>query len=509
MDQLVGCVSSTEAGAQAAAEHLLSSLKFVSNSPKFEEVVQLLFGPDGMTITSSEELMRERLYLSKKDWNEIRQDTDDWLESWAHSSPYVLNQKSAGWASWEAKDIASTQLMNILANTMRLEATDPRDKIYALLGIASDGQDYPEVSYAVPAELLFLAYATYFAARGVIINTIRSACLNSCGGPSWVPNWNSKSIPTLSTASEFAGYKAGGDSLRQPQACTLPSPGPPACTDCRGARIHISSITSPTCTMSGCIMDKIRYLDSTPPVDRSFRPDIQPPATILRARTPVGMYYTNAVETLPGKFLTHQEDEATSRLDWTKAVREDAAHRLPRAHWDKWITSILRQFAICIHWRYQSWGLREGDFYSEDMLEPSWYKDYNMVTDVHNKENPAMCVSKDFFEAMFRHTFDPLPSQMTPVTAKRSIPFRATNQELLDGRRICITDKGHFGVVPNNSKVGDKIGIVSGAPLAFILEATRGPSGGRAYRLCVEAYIRGFMNGEALRDIEFEDIVLV
>ena len=59
-------------------------------------------------------------------------------------------------------------------------------------------------------------------------------------------------------------------------------------------------------------------------------------------------------------------------------------------------------------------------------------------------------------------------------------------------RRLAITAKGYFALVPAESKVGDKVAILKGGKLPLIMRAK-----GNVYRLIGESYVHGIMNGEA------------
>lgn len=71
-------------------------------------------------------------------------------------------------------------------------ATDPRDKIYALLGLAKDGEFFAShVSYApeeTPAKV-FMRFARLFIENGYVFEVLLQAGMGSCdaGFPSWVP----------------------------------------------------------------------------------------------------------------------------------------------------------------------------------------------------------------------------------------------------------------------------------------------------------------------------------
>ena len=72
------------------------------------------------------------------------------------------------------------------------EATDPRDRLFALLGLASDGDDPSLIpNYVESIEMVFLRYSNHFVRHGDGINLLYQAVGASktdLSIPSWVPD---------------------------------------------------------------------------------------------------------------------------------------------------------------------------------------------------------------------------------------------------------------------------------------------------------------------------------
>jgi hypothetical protein len=66
------------------------------------------------------------------------------------------------------------------------------------------------------------------------------------------------------------------------------------------------------------------------------------------------------------------------------------------------------------------------------------------------------------------------------------------------GRNLCVTDGGRLGIVSDGSMVGDKFCILFGSRVPFLLREC----GDELWRLVGECYIHGYMDGEAMKDIE-------
>lgn len=90
-------------------------------------------------------------------------------------------------------------------------------------------------------------------------------------------------------------------------------------------------------------------------------------------------------------------------------------------------------------------------------------------------------------------------------------PQGLENAELIQyalGRRFVITKSGHFGLAPPAAEVGDKIALIQGADVPFVIRKTQ-----NAFELVGEAYIDGMMDGKVMDQWqrvlrELPDIVL-
>lgn len=102
---------------------------------------------------------------------------------------------------------SESRLIEKLATVTAFQATDPRDKIYALLGLTSDGAFFARhVSYAPQdsAEQIFVKFAKLFIERNEGIEVLLQAGLREDqeGWPSWVPV-RLFSLPVIHSPSDF------------------------------------------------------------------------------------------------------------------------------------------------------------------------------------------------------------------------------------------------------------------------------------------------------------------
>lgn len=94
------------------------------------------------------------------------------------------------------------------------------------------------------------------------------------------------------------------------------------------------------------------------------------------------------------------------------------------------------------------------------------------------------------------HLMKQYPSQTIPVWLQQmSDDYVDSACNGVRDRRVCITTKGRLGLVPIIAEVGDKIVVLNGGRMPFVMR--KGP---QSYRLVGEGYIHGIMDGEAIGD---------
>ena len=106
--------------------------------------------------------------------------------------------------------------MQILNNTRNLRATDPRDKIYGILGFFGDPQSDPENIFPAPDYSKTVADLYGDVTRAIIIKTKTLDVLSTCYGfmrtipdlPSWAPSWNHTPLAYFSVTA----FNAANDS---------------------------------------------------------------------------------------------------------------------------------------------------------------------------------------------------------------------------------------------------------------------------------------------------------
>jgi hypothetical protein len=92
----------------------------------------------------------------------------------------------------EENSPAHVQLADLLWQTRYSQMTDPRDRLYGLLGLVKGGmssESLLEIDYAKPVGDVFLDLSVFMIQRGLFCNTFCTVTSPIDGLPSWVSNW--------------------------------------------------------------------------------------------------------------------------------------------------------------------------------------------------------------------------------------------------------------------------------------------------------------------------------
>ncbi|KAF2113044.1 hypothetical protein BDV96DRAFT_601829 [Lophiotrema nucula] len=79
----------------------------------------------------------------------------------------------------------------------------------------------------------------------------------------------------------------------------------------------------------------------------------------------------------------------------------------------------------------------------------------------------------------------------------RKAAFEAAMRRMQQGRKLVRTHDNLLGLGPKSTQVGDQVWVLPGAKVPFVLRPFG--EGGKKHRLIGEAYVHGFMDGEATR----------
>jgi hypothetical protein len=115
--------------------------------------------------------------------------------------------------NYQARD-TDTDLLTLLESYRLKQSTDPRDKLYALLGLASDASDFMAPDYAQPVSKIFSDATRTIIQRDRRLEILRHGGIGSQPAadrlklPSWVPDWTfGQRLMDLSLHEYFASNK--------------------------------------------------------------------------------------------------------------------------------------------------------------------------------------------------------------------------------------------------------------------------------------------------------------
>lgn len=113
--------------------------------------------------------------------------------------PWEFFLELAQHREWEARQ-TRWALINLLESFRYLDSTLKRDRLFALLGFASDGANAAfEPDYDAPLEVVVRRFAGAFIKQGKVLQLLYQAGLGSHPSrfPSWIPDWTTPKLSSL------------------------------------------------------------------------------------------------------------------------------------------------------------------------------------------------------------------------------------------------------------------------------------------------------------------------
>ena len=349
---------------------------------------------------------------------------------------------------------APQTLLKLLESSRSCEASDDRDKIYALLGLSADAADLSlDINYSESSSQVFQRVA-----RRLLLAEGGVETLYGAGGsrklqdlPSWTPDWSCRKA-----ASHLGGLRDSNQHLIYHAS--------------RDSSFNVHFIEDSKClVVVGCVVDEIRVLGG------AFFWDTHDSSIDdlviwdkLRAWETEARGLVNHITSYPG---AHSVYDAYWRTCIGNKTHLEAEAEAPAEYAESFAALLKIQ------------------------------KIYQETAPISQHKTP-------FFASNL--TSETEAKEFARLEIK-SRPYRLSQQVMLWGRRFCVTSKGYFGMVTENTLAGDSICIVMGSAVPFIVRKTEVPqSSSSNYSLQGECYIHGIMNGEALdaEDFKVKDINL-
>jgi hypothetical protein len=332
----------------------------------------------------------------------------------------------------------------LLPKCADFEATDPRDKVYAVLGLASDDSSLvicPEYENKTTREV-------YIDAARYVLNSKAPLALLPFAGigdrttkstpflPSWVPDWASP-----------------------PRAAEL---DPPLHNHYNETRYYASLNTNPeitldartnTLTLGGAIVDQITAIGPLCHFE------------ITPSKIAIENYGSEFHPYQVAKFVSWHEKSFAIALSGTKL---DHRASIEEAFWRTLIgdtTSTTRPAPATLADDYRK-----------------WINSSRLVHQYHLQKGKGVT----------------LPPGLSPASPEFAIWGTAMGL-CAKWRRVCVTRRGYLGMVPAGTREGDLVAIVSGTKTPFVLRRDGKAKGTEAFELVGECYVDGMMDGEMMR----------
>ncbi|OCL05501.1 hypothetical protein AOQ84DRAFT_390829 [Glonium stellatum] len=340
------------------------------------------------------------------------------------------------------RNVEGISFLRLLGLTRQFGVTDPRDRVFALLGIQTadcnleDSHIFMEPDYALSTAQVYqrFARAVLRKERSLrILSAVQHRPKIDTNFPSWVPQWNDVFSHALSPSEPGPNHSA---------AAGLPMEEIQGDEDCPDI-LSLKGIQFDTVTKSTDIVS-------------------------------------------PQSFQAYSQSETA----------HFAVFAFLEALWE-----FLGSPLDCDSWKTLCWTLTAGkDWYgmlAED-LHGHWagFKDFVFHFSFPSRPGPARRYRKSGPRGEERHKSDSDPEDTDDAYGTKSDGFLEAASNACVGRKLFITSKGHLGLGPGALEEGDVVCILFGGIVPFILRRSDDGS----WLLVGECYIRGFMQGEVVTE---------
>lgn len=363
---------------------------------------------------------------------------------------WQLHIEALFWSLHAFRALRSRRLdvLDALALFRPRQATNPRDKIYGLLGLSSELANIVSVDYAMPTEQIYerLLVSHLTSSRTLdILSHARPDSKQRSALPSFVPDW-SFDLSTLGPVKRtnfiircltLHIYKAAAATAVNFEA----QPG----------RLFIhGKIVDQVELVAMLTLDDTHHSRGLSPSMGELLDEALQMASIPPRSEDQGLL-------LRTKFWVTLTADRLSRAGPLPIPTDNTNDRIDAAD----------------------------DHIRMTHVEPELYESYEMII--------RELWSEDYYTEMFKK-----------LTSKALRSFDDAVGSAQTGRRFTITREKRMGLCQKDARKGDVVAVLTGGSVPFILR----PNGGH-YTLVGDAYIQGFMDGEAmpgLKDLEIIEL---
>ena len=330
-------------------------------------------------------------------------------------------------------------------------ASDPRDKVFALLGLVFDSTpaDYlTEPDYSKTVEDVYRHVAVNMVTRteGLdILSAVEDAHfrLNS-RLPSWVPDWEthppSRPFFMLDSSVLWEGWKAAGFAM--------------------GHQANVSFRDHRRCLrIKGAIIDECLQIADT--------------------------------------FLEHLPLSGTFKSSSDKVVGHHVFNFHAQRRWRQW-AKLARKIA-----EPYATGESVDEAYARTIVVGN--QDLTPLSNSVPTDDPGE-LGSEYYKAVLRLWHSNVVASGEDVSTlptdrlerKLLMKFAKAHQQAAYGRRFFITRGGYMGLCHSHVRAGDRVVLLAGGRTPYILKTKR--SSNARFRFAGECYLHGRMHGEAMKD---------
>lgn len=375
----------------------------------------------------------------------------------------------------------ATPLLTLLFYSRFFECSDPRDHVFALLGLTATATRFPQPNYEIPVEELYLQVSQTLVreASGFLMLRLAGIHPPSSTLPSWAIDF--RSLATTYASKDYISFSAGG------RDGVLALGADPTTLLAQGRITHRISAVAPPLSSSPAVHTRLTtFLDAA---TTAFIPHLGPtePTTSHALRSKLlalltfSIHYAPHYTARPMFFFDTQNADILHFAD--AAIALDPSIR-------------VRRYASAYTLEQLKRAVTKGERRGGVLGRCARRVGQACLPD-------EMCTSQTLVEcAVVRGLLS--GHRVRPIEweeVARRLRFFA------EGTRAVLVEKGGgnadgdgenrewgVGLAPSGAEVGDVVCVIRGAQAPFVLR----PDGRGRYRVVGEAYVDGIMFGESL-----------
>lgn len=414
--------------------------------------------------------------------------TDVWLTGWNR-------RRVSDWYHYEqSRDRMS--LVSLMAFCGDYGVTDPRDRIWAVHGLARehDRQMIGAPTYEDDVRTTYIRLVENFITKFGSLDIICFAQLfpnRDPDWPSWVPDWRTHLYQPLvvplmvsqSTNEHLANFRPITQSHKPKRQASFKASG-----EKRPAiNFSVSSEYSHHLNCRGVLLDIVDGLGSILGIN---------PTPVVESTSPIN---TQPLVDPPDAMAA---EELLRSITRSLVLDRRDRHLETKAPVHQYVRELRQLVAAA----------SEPNTASDESLIPpwlsTWWQDHKSAGfRMRGFTMEELCTATPAKTAVPSDSGQPLPKTSKSFFSR----MRGTMSRGRNGRRLMVTDEGRVGIVSRKACKGDAVCVLFGCSVPVILRP-QGQNGSEqpvVYKFIGECYLDGFMNGEAVDEDAIREFSIV